>query len=336
MASAAVTTASAASAKPVVLIKPEGQWSIVLRRFRKHKLAMISLVFVSIVFIASLLAPLIAPFPRDDVNPSQRFAPPMTVSTATGKTHILGTDHIGRDTFTRMLYAARITLGVAIITATLSTFIGMVVGALAGYYRGIIDSVLTRILEFVSAIPTFPILLILASILNQDPKLLPFPDFLVNFVSSIMLIDAQKEARSVLVVIFVITLFGWTGAARLMRGMVLSVRERDFIESSRSLGANNFWVIVRHVVPNSFPPLIVAYTLALADGLTAEVALSFLGLGITDPTPTWGNMLSFSTNFMLTHPWAPLIPGIPVVLCSLAFNFIGDGLRDALDPRLKM
>jgi peptide/nickel transport system permease protein len=336
MASAAVTTANAASAKPAVLVKPEGQWSIVLRRFRKHKLAMISLVFVSIVFIASLLAPLIAPFPRDAVNPSQKYALPMTPNSVTGQIHILGTDHIGRDTFTRMLYAARITLGVAIITATLSTFIGMVVGALAGYYRGIIDSVLTRILEFTAAIPDFPILLILAAILNQDPKLLPFPDFLVNFVSSVMLIDAQKEARSVLVVIFVITLLGWTGAARLMRGMVLSVRERDFIESSRSLGANNFWVILRHVVPNSFPPLIVAYTLALANGLTAEVALSFLGLGITDPTPTWGNMLSFSTNFMLTHPWAPLIPGIPVVLCSLAFNFIGDGLRDALDPRLKM
>ncbi len=102
------------------------------------------------------------------------------------------------------------------------------------------------------------------------------------------------------------------------------------------MGANNLWIIARHVVPNAFPPLIVAYTLALADGLTAEVALSFLGLGITDPTPTWGNMLNFSTQFMLTHPWAPLIPGIPVVLCSLAFNFIGDGLRDALDPRLKM
>jgi len=336
MATAAVSATGNASVVPALLVKPEGQWSIVLRRFRKHKLAMISLVFILVVFLASLVTPIIAPFPRDDVNPVQRFVPPMTVHSINGKTHILGTDHIGRDTFTRLLYAARITLSVAVVTATLSIIIGMIVGALAGYYRGILDSILTRILEFTSAIPVFPILLILASILNQDPKLLPFPDFMVNFVSSIMLIDPQKESRSVLVLLFVITIFGWTGAARLMRGMVLSVRERDFIESSRSLGANDFWIILRHVVPNSFPPLIVAYTLALADGLTAEVALSFLGLGITDPTPTWGNMLSFSTNFMLTHPWAPLIPGLPVVMCSLAFNFIGDGLRDALDPRLKM
>lgn len=334
MATAAVGTAS--TQKAPALAKPEGQWSIVARRFRKHRLAMISLVFIIIVLIASILAPLLASFPRDATNPVLRFSPPMTVNPQTGQVHVLGTDHIGRDTLTRMLYAARITLSVAIVTATLSTFIGMVVGSLGGYYRGIVDSILMRILEFMSAIPTFPILLILASILNQDPKMLPFPNILVNFISSVMLIDPQKESRSVLVVIFVITLFGWTGAARLMRGMVLSVRERDFVESSRSLGANNFWIILRHVIPNAFPPLIVAYTLALADGLIAEVALSFLGLGVTDPTPTWGNMLSFATQFMLTHPWAPLIPGIFVVMCSLAFNFIGDGLRDALDPRLKM
>jgi peptide/nickel transport system permease protein len=334
MATAAVGNTTAQKAPDMA--KTEGQWSIVARRFRKHKLAMISLVFIIIIIIASILAPLLAPFPRDATNPSMRFSPPMTVNPDTGQVHLLGTDHIGRDTFTRLLYAARITLSVAIFTATLSTFIGMVVGSLAGYYRGIIDSILMRILEFMSAIPTFPILLILAAILNQDPKMLPFPNVLVNFISSIMLIDPQKESRSVLVVIFVITVFGWTGAARLMRGMVLSVRERDYIESSRSLGANNFWIIARHVIPNAFPPLIVAYTLALADGLIAEVALSFLGLGVTDPTPTWGNMLSFSTQFMLTHPWAPLIPGFLVVLCSLAFNFIGDGLRDALDPRLKM
>ncbi len=332
----ATASVEATATKPIALARPEGQWTIVLRRFRRHRLAIVSLAFIVIVFIASLITPLIAPFQRDAVNPVMRFSPPLTWDTGAGKLHVLGTDHIGRDTFTRLLYAARITLSVAIIVATLSTFVGMVVGALAGYYRGTIDGILMRILEFMSAIPTFPILLILASVLNQDPKLLPFPDFLVNFVSAIMLIDPQKESRSVLVVILVITLFGWTGAARLMRGMVLSVRERDFIESARSLGANNLWIIARHVVPNAFPPLIVAYTLALADGLTAEVALSFLGLGITDPTPTWGNMLNFSTQFMLTHPWAPLIPGIPVVLCSLAFNFIGDGLRDALDPRLKM
>lgn len=327
------TSAKSAS---IALPKPEGQWTIVWRRFRKHRLAMVSLVFIIFVFIASLIVPLIAPFPRDAVNPGQSFATPMTPDSINGKTHVLGTDHIGRDILTRMLYAARITLSVAFITATLSTLIGMTVGAFAGYYRGIVDSILMRILEFMSAIPTFPILLILASILNQDPKLLPFPDFLAQGVRSLMLLDRPAEARSVLVVIFVITLFGWTSAARLMRGMVLSVRERDFIESARSLGSTNLAIIAKHVVPNAFPPLIVAYTLALADGLTAEVALSFLGLGITDPTPTWGNMLNFATNFMLTHPWAPLIPGIPVVLCSLAFNFIGDGLRDALDPRLKM
>jgi ABC-type dipeptide/oligopeptide/nickel transport system permease subunit len=133
---------------------------------------------------------------RDAVNPALRFSPPLSPSIEAGKIHILGTDHVGRDTFTRLLYAARITLSVAVIVATLSTLIGLTVGALAGYYRGLIDEALMRILEFMSSIPTFPILLILASVLNQDPRLLPFPDFLVNIVSGIMLIDPHRRNRA--------------------------------------------------------------------------------------------------------------------------------------------
>lgn len=316
------------------LAKPEGQWTIVFRRFRKHRLAMLSMLFIAGIMLLALLVPIIAPFERDAIKADLRFAPVATFDPNDGKTHFLGTDHLGRDFFTRLLFGARVSLTIALFVASSSAIIGITVGSLAGYYRGIVDTILMRVLEFMATIPEFPILLVLSAVLNSDPKLLPIPPFVSSIISNLMLIN-EREARSVIVVIFVLTVFGWTGIARLMRGMVLSVRERDFIDAARSLGANDRRMIVKHVIPNSFPPIIVAFTLALAGALISETALSFLGLGVTDPTPTWGNMLNFTTNFILTHPWATLIPGTPVVLCSLAFNFIGDGLRDALDPRLK-
>ena len=334
MATATVSVSGRGQARSD-LYKSESQWAIVLRRFRRHHMAMVSVFLILLLFLASLLAPVISPFGRDDPDVAYRFAPIMTADKATGRVHILGTDHIGRDLFTRLLYAGRVTLSVAFTVATLSTLIGMTIGTLAGYYRGIIDTLLMRFLDFWATLPEFPILLIVAAILITDPNLLPIPP-LLNRVTSTLLLLPDREARVVVVVVFILTALGWIGSARLMRGMVLSVRERDFIESSRSLGASSFRIMLRHVVPNAFPPLIVSYTLALAGALLSETALSFLGLGVQDPTPTWGNMLAFANGFMLVNPWLPLIPGIPVVLCSLAFNFIGDGLRDALDPRLKM
>lgn len=333
------TTAVESQLPPVhvdpLVAEPEGQWTIVFRRFRRHRLAMTFLIVLLLIFAGSILAPILAPFERDEVNVSLRFANVFTTDPKDGRLHVLGTDHIGRDFFTRLLYAARVTLSVAFSVATLSVLMGMTVGAIAGFYRKIVDSILMRVLEFMASVPTFPILLILSSILITQPQLLPIPPFITSIIQTLMLVN-PTESRGVFVVIMVLAIFGWTGSARLMRGMVLSIRERDFIESARALGANDVRIIFKHVVPNAFPPLIVAYTLALAGALVAETGLSFLGLGITDPTPTWGNMLDFATRFMLTNPFVPLIPGIPVVLCALAFNFIGDGLRDALDPRLKL
>lgn len=330
----ATTTVNARAAAQAALAKPEGQWAIVFRRFRKHRLAVISAYIIIAILLMALLVPILAPFERDAINADMRYSPLMSPDTATGQLHILGTDHLGRDFFTRLLYGARVSLTIALLVATVSALTGVTVGSLAGFYRGIVDTVLMRILEFMATIPEFPILLVLSSILNSDPKYLPIPKFVSTFVGGAMLIN-DKEARSVIVVVAVLCLFGWTGMARLMRGMVLSVREREYIDAARSIGANDLRLILRHIIPNSFPPIIVAFTLSLASALVSETALSFLGLGVTDPTPTWGNMLDFTARNILVAPWATLIPGIPVVLCSLAFNFIGDGLRDALDPRLK-
>lgn len=315
-------------------MKPEGQWTIVFRRFRKHRLAMISVVVIALILLMALLMPLLAQFERDAINADMRYSPLMSLDTVDGKLHILGTDHLGRDFFTRLLYGARVSLTIALLVSSGGALIGMTVGSLAGFYRGIVDAILMRVLEFMATVPDFPILLVLAAVLNSNPKLLSIPPFIASLVSNLMLINS-KEARSVIVVVFVLTIFGWTGVARLMRGMALSIREQDFISAVRSLGANDFHLILRHVIPNALPPIIVAFTLSLASALVSETALSFLGLGVTDPTPTWGNMLDFTARNILVAPWATLIPGIPVVVCSLAFNFIGDGLRDALDPHLK-
>jgi peptide/nickel transport system permease protein len=176
------------------------------------------------------------------------------------------------------------------------------------------------------------VLLILNSIVLQQPDLIPIPGWFtwfIGFTTGVPPSEAVKLALAVLTLSFLL----WTGTARLMRGMVLSVRELAYIESSRALGASNLRIIARHVLPNAMPPLIVDYTLGINGILVLESALSFLGFGVQDPTPTWGNILEIANDNMFNYPWLPLIPGIPLVICALAVNFIGDGLRDALDPR---
>jgi peptide/nickel transport system permease protein len=298
---------------------------------------MLSLLIIIVIFLMSLLAPLLAPFERDeiDISAASRWAPFMSVQAETGRTHVLGTDHLGRDVFTRIVYGARVTLTIAVVVSLVSTLIGLAIGAVAGYFRGVIDTALMRFLDFMASIPDFPILLILSSILVTDPKLLPIPDPIVNFFETIMLLR-DREARQTTMIMFVLIVFGWTGIARLTRGMVLSLREREFVESSRALGASNVRVILRHVIPNSLAPIIVAFTQGLAAAFATETVLSFLGFGVQDPVPTWGNMMKLAQEFIFQQKTFPLVVGAPILICSLAFNFIGDGLRDALDPRMKL
>lgn len=313
----------------------ESQWQIVLRRFSRHRLAMINLIILVLIFGASLLAPIIAPFPRDAISLDGRLLPPGTLDSTAGRLHILGTDHLGRDYFTRLLYAARVSLTVALVSTTLATIIGLTLGLLAGYFGGWVDMVITRTLEFVSTFPLLVILLILVAIMVEREDFLALPAFVSQIIMALTLVP-ERETRTIAVVILALGLLSWTGTARLMRGMVLSVREQPYIESARALGASDFWIITRHVFPNAFPPLIVDYTLGLNGALVLESSLSFLGFGIQDPTPTWGNMLAFAKSYMFQHPWVPLVPGLPILLASLAINYIGDGLRDALDPRQKV
>lgn len=314
---------------------PQSQWQIVLKRLTRHRMAMISLVVLVFIFLTSILAPVITPFPRDEIRLDQTFLTPMTADPETGEMHFLGTDHLGRDYFTRLLFAARVSLTIALSVSILATLIGLTLGLLAGYFGGWIDMAITRFLEFISTFPYLVILLILMGILLKGETVIPIPEMLVQIIAAITAIP-EREATKVTLVVLVLAFLNWTPTARLMRGMVLSVREQPYIESSRALGASNIRILLLHVFPNAFPPLIVDFTLQLNNMLVLESALSFLGYGVQDPTPTWGNMLAFANSYMFEHPWMPLVPGLPILLASLAFNYIGDGLRDALDPRMRM
>jgi peptide/nickel transport system permease protein len=312
----------------------ESQFAIVLRRFRKHKIAMFSIGVLAFFLALAVLAPFIAPYPRDEPNLQARFLTPLSTDSAGGY-HLLGTDHLGRDFLTRLLYASRTSLGTAVVATLVSSSIGITLGMLAGFFGGWVDTLISRTLEVVASFPTLPILLILSAVAIQNINAIPIPRPILALIAGIFAVT-QREAAIISMVIFALSILGWTGTCRLMRGMVLSVRENIYIESSRALGASNARIMARHVFPNALPPMIVDFTLAVNGTLVAESALSLIGFGIQDPTPTWGNMLSFAESYMFQYPWMPLIPSLPILLCSMAVNFIGDGLRDALDPRQRI
>lgn len=317
------------------LEKSDSQFVVVLRRFLRHKLAVFSAILILFIFTTSLLAPVITTYPRDavDVSTNARPAPP-GIAGSEGQVHLLGIDHLGRDLFTRVLFAGRISLSIAIAVVLIAESLGVIIGATAGYYGGWLDAFISRLIEFMLSIPTLPILLIVSALLLSTDTPLPLPDFAVRAIGAILL-TSERESQKVVVLVLILVAFGWLGSARLMRGMALSLANQDFIESLRAVGANDARIIFRHIIPNGIAPILVNASLSLGGVIILEAALSFLGLGIQDPTPTWGNMMAQSQSYMFQHPWLPLIPGIPLVLVSLSFNFIGDGLRDALDPRLK-
>lgn len=300
--------------------KPISQGAIAWQRLRRHKLAMVGLVTLIVVATACLLAPFIAPYPYDEINLNQSYLPFMSPGEPGQPVHILGTDKLGRDIFSRLLYAGRISLFVALSVEVMAITIGTTIGASAGAFGGKVDSVLMRFVDVMLTLPELPLLLILSSSLRENVAL-------QNIVGSNL---------SVVIIIFVLVFFGWMGVARLVRGSVLSLRTHEFIEASRALGSTQSRIIFRHLVPNSMAPIIVAATLGFGAVIIAESALSFLGFGVMPPVPTWGNMLNEARNSPLEYLFVQaLSPGFMIFITVLSINFLGDGLRDALDPRLK-
>ena len=298
-------------------VTEESPWKVIWKRFRKHKLAVAGMVTISLIALACYLAPLYAPYDpvsdlsRDENGQILRNDPP-------SMQHLMGTDNIGRDVFTRLLYAGQISLSVAFIVTIFATVIGVLVGSLSGYYGGTIDEVIQRFVEFLITIPLLPLLLAFSALLR-----------------GVTIPGLPPEWSSAVIITLILIIFGWMSAAILIRGMVLSLRNQEFTEAAKALGLGSFGIIVRHMIPNSLAPIIVSATLSLGGVIVLESALSFLGFGIQPPVPTWGNMLNEYQNEMWTQPAKVFYPGLVIFVCVLAFNYIGDGLRDAMDPRLK-
>ncbi len=304
-------------AETLLTSKEESQWVIVWRRFRKHKLAVVGGIVLISLITASLLASWVAPY--DPLQQNVDSTGHRLRNASFSSSHFMGTDTIGRDVFSRLLHAGRISLLVAFSVTIITETIGALLGAISGYYGGIVDSLIQRFVEFLITIPTLPLLLAFSAMLR-----------------GISIPMVSRQYNSVAIIILVLTLFGWTGSCRLVRGMVLSLREMDFIEASRALGMSDLRIIIRHMIPNSMAPIIVSATLGLGTVIIVESALSFLGFGVQLPTATWGNMLGEYQQDMWTQPAKVFFPGLTIFMVSLSFNYVGDGLRDALDPRLKM
>jgi peptide/nickel transport system permease protein len=273
-------------------------WSIAFRRFRGSKLALFGLLLIALITLGTIFADVIAPYGENEIDLFNITGQPSDA-------HVLGTDELGRDELSRLLYGGRISLSVGIGAALISTLLGIIVGAIAGFHGGWLDTVLMRFVDLMLAFPAIFLLLILFAIYGS----------------------------SVVSVVLFLGLFSWMWLARIIRGEFMSLKERDFVEAARSIGAPNGTIIRRHLLPNVMAAIIVSATLNIASAMLSEATLSFLGFGVPPQTPTWGNMLNTARPYYVTVPLLAIGPGLTLTLAVLAINFVGDGLRDALDPR---
>lgn len=275
---------------------------LALRRFMKHRLAVIGLVILILIVLSAILAPWLTPWEPNQVDLRARSEPPSS-------NHWLGTDRTGRDVLTRTLYAGRISLIVGVVAVMISVAMGAFLGAIAGYFGGIWDSIIMRATDVVMTFPAIVAIMTLAAIVGPG-------------------VDN---------IIIIIGLLNWPMPARLVRSRLLSVRKLEYIQAAQTLGAPSKRIIARHALPNAYDVLIVYSSLGIATAILLEAGLSFLGLGVQPPQASWGNMLNVARNVSVLEgqPWLWIPPGIAIVLTVLAVNFVGDGLRDAFDPRMK-
>lgn len=274
-----------------------------VRRFLRHRLAVASaILMVVVVLITFPLAPLVTKDPLR-INLKSAAQPPSLA-------HFLGTDSLGRDVWSRVVYGGRVSVAVGLVAVSIYISIGTVLGSISGYYGGRVDSLIMRVTDTVMAFPMLIVLIVVVSIIGPG---------LVNGM-------------------FAIGVIGWTTTARLVRGVILSIREQDFVMAAQSVGVPTGRILTKHILPNVIAPLTVAASFGVAGTILTEAGLSFLGLGVRPPTPSWGNMLNEAQSIEIIErlPWLWIPPGLMITLCVLTINFIGDGLRDALDPRMTM
>ena len=292
----------------------ETQAQMVWKRFRRHKLALIGLVIATGLTIFCFLGPILSPFDPIEIPAdllASRDLPAFSQRVDGVGYHVFGTDKMGRDYMTRLMAGGRVSLALAFVVVVITTIIGTIVGGVSGYYGGWVDSLIMRIVDFLITLPGLPIFLAVYTLIPQ--KAIP--------------------GGSITVLAFIFIILGWTGPSRLVRGMVLSLKNQEFTEAARAVGSTDRRIILRHMIPNAIAPVLVSATLAVGGVVIGEAALSYLGFGVQPPDPSWGNMILAVQEQMMTDPLKVFYPGMAIFLTSLSFNFIGDALRDALDPR---
>lgn len=272
-----------------------------LRRMcRENRLALVSAIVIGLFMLAAIFAPLLTPYTYDQQDIMARLSAP-------GWKHLFGTDEAGRDIFTRMLYGSRVSLLVGLVPTALSMLIGAALGILAGYAGGRTDTVIMRVADIMLAFPSMLLAMVIMYTLG---------DGIIN-------------------IFIALTLVNWAGVARIVRAETLKLKETEYVEAARLSGVGRGRIMLRHILPNCIPDLIVLFTLNIPSAILAESSLSFLGLGIRPPEASWGLMVNVGRQYLYTQPWLSLIPGAAIMIVVLAFNFLGDGLRDVLDPHLK-
>lgn len=318
--------------------KRENLWVDAFRRLIRNRAAVVGGTIVIILIVMAVFAPQIAPrsFEKQVLN-DQNTVPAWLLSVfptmkpygRISNDYLLGADYVGRDLFSRIVYGARVSLTVAFIGPLISLLIGTIYGSISGYFGGRVDNIMMRIVDVLYAFPGLLfIILLLAFFRSTLTRIEPG-----TFTYSISQLDARLGG---MLFIFVgIGLTAWETMARLTRGQVLSVREKEFIEAARTIGASNLRIMFRHILPNIIGPLVVAETLAIPGYISTEAFLSFIGLGVNPPTPSWGSMIADGAQVIRTYPNQTVFPALALAITMFAFNFLGDGLRDALDPRLR-
>jgi len=282
------------------LRKKQSQLKEIWRRFRKNRAAVLGLIVLGILFFCAIFADVITPAERDAQDLSRTFQTP-------GREHLMGTDNFGRDMFTRIIFGTRTSLMVGFTAVGVALSLGLVIGSLAGYYGGKFDNIIMRFIDILISIPSILLAIAIASALGPG---------LVNVMIAVGIAAVPEYAR-------------------IARAQVLSIREQEFVEAARAIGGNDFRIIARHILPNSMAPIIVQATIGLSSAILSAAGLSFIGLGIQPPIPEWGFMLSDGRRFLREFPHMVTFPGLAIVTVVLAINMVGDGLRDALDPKLK-
>jgi oligopeptide transport system permease protein len=325
--------------------KGESLWMDAWKRLRRNRLAVLGVVIILINLLVAIFAPALAPKDyKTQVLADNNAAPEWVISlfpnmkakgteggfVTVNNSYLLGADSLGRDLLSRIIYGARVSLAVAFVGPVVSIIIGLIVGVVAGFFGGRVDNILMRLVDIMYAFPTFLLVVLLMAFFRTSFGGAQQPGTLAYTLG-----ELDASMGGMLFIFLGIGMTSWMQMARLSRGQVLSVREKEYIEAARSIGTPTRAIMVQHVLPNILGPLIVAETLTIPTYISYEAFLSFIGLGVNPPTPSWGGMISEGARSIATYPNQALFPALALFFVMFAFNFLGDGLRDALDPRMR-